>query len=59
MVDTQYWFMSLKISKKNPVTNFDIRERPAAIPVKVKSIDDTSNFDEFPEVELKFSKFHF
>lgn len=25
-----------------------IRERPAAIPVEVKSIDDTSNFDEFP-----------
>ena len=34
-----------------------IRERPAAIPVTVKSIDDTDNFDEFPDVELKFSKF--
>jgi len=31
-----------------------IRERPAAIPVTVKSIDDTDNFDEFPDVELKF-----
>merc|ERR1711936_861708 len=31
-----------------------IGERPAAIPVTVKSIDDTSNFDEFPDVELKF-----
>ncbi|KAK2715449.1 serine/threonine-protein kinase tricornered-like [Artemia franciscana] len=30
-----------------------IRERPAAIPVCVKSIDDTSNFDEFPDVDLK------
>ena len=30
-----------------------IRERPAAIPVEVRSIDDTSNFDEFPEVDLK------
>jgi len=30
-----------------------IRERPAAIPVEVKSIDDTSNFDDFPEVDLK------
>jgi len=30
-----------------------IRERPAAIPVDVKSIDDTSNFDEFPDVDLK------
>ena len=26
-----------------------IRERPAAINVIVKSIDDTSNFDDFPE----------
>ena len=30
-----------------------IRERPAAIPIDVKSIDDTSNFDEFPDVDLK------
>jgi len=30
-----------------------IRERPAAIPVEVKSIDDTSNFDDFPDVDLK------
>lgn len=30
-----------------------MRERPAAIPVEVKSIDDTSNFDEFPDVDLK------
>lgn len=30
-----------------------IRERPAAIPVSVKSIDDTSNFDDFPDVDLK------
>lgn len=29
-----------------------IRERPAAIPVKLKSMDDTSNFDEFPDVDL-------
>ena len=27
--------------------------RPAAIPVEVKSIDDTSNFDDFPDVDLK------
>jgi len=32
-----------------------IRERPAAVPVDIKSIDDTSNFDEFPDVELKIS----
>ncbi|XP_025086391.1 serine/threonine-protein kinase 38-like isoform X1 [Pomacea canaliculata] len=30
-----------------------IRERPAVIPVEVKGIDDTSNFDDFPEVDLK------
>ena len=30
-----------------------IRERPAAIPVQVRSIDDTSNFDDFPDVALK------
>lgn len=29
------------------------RERPAAIAVDVKSIDDTSNFDDFPDVDLK------
>ena len=32
------------------------RERPAAIPVKLKSMDDTSNFDEFPDVDLKWRK---
>lgn len=30
-----------------------IRERPSVIPVEVKGIDDTSNFDDFPEVDLK------
>jgi len=30
-----------------------IRERPAAIGIQVKSFDDTSNFDEFPDVDLK------
>ncbi|XP_076311941.1 serine/threonine-protein kinase tricornered-like isoform X4 [Tachypleus tridentatus] len=30
-----------------------IRERPAAILVEIKSIDDTSNFDEFPDVDLQ------
>ena len=30
-----------------------IRERPAAIPMQIKSIDDTSNFDEFPDVDLQ------
>ncbi|KAL3841319.1 hypothetical protein ACJMK2_019481 [Sinanodonta woodiana] len=31
-----------------------IRDRPAAIPIDIKSIDDTSNFDEFPDVNLKW-----
>uniref|UniRef100_A0A8C6UUA2 non-specific serine/threonine protein kinase n=1 Tax=Neogobius melanostomus TaxID=47308 RepID=A0A8C6UUA2_9GOBI len=29
-----------------------IRERPAAIPIEIKSIDDTSHFDEFPESDI-------
>ncbi|CAJ0920051.1 unnamed protein product [Ranitomeya imitator] len=29
-----------------------IRERPAAINIEIKSIDDTSNFDEFPESDI-------
>jgi hypothetical protein len=33
-----------------------IRERPAAIAVEVRSIDDTSNFDEFPDVKLEIRK---
>lgn len=36
-----------------------IRERPAAIPVDVRSIDDTSNFDDFPDVALEIRKFNF
>ena len=42
------------MKKLNWFSNVDwdhIRERPAAIPVTVRSIDDTSNFDEFPDVE--------
>jgi len=31
-----------------------LRDRPAAIPVVVRSIDDTSNFDDFPDVEIGF-----
>ena len=34
-----------------------IRERPAAIPVQVRSIDDTSNFDDFPDVALQIGNF--
>uniref|UniRef100_A0A3Q2PWA6 non-specific serine/threonine protein kinase n=1 Tax=Fundulus heteroclitus TaxID=8078 RepID=A0A3Q2PWA6_FUNHE len=42
--------------KSNPFfegVDYDhIRERPAAIPINIKSIDDTSNFDEFPESDI-------
>ncbi|ELU05124.1 hypothetical protein CAPTEDRAFT_164045 [Capitella teleta] len=31
-----------------------IRDRPSAIAIDIKSIDDTSNFDEFPDVDLKW-----
>uniref|UniRef100_A0A2K5EVV5 non-specific serine/threonine protein kinase n=1 Tax=Aotus nancymaae TaxID=37293 RepID=A0A2K5EVV5_AOTNA len=29
-----------------------IKERPAAVSIEIKSIDDTSNFDEFPESDI-------
>lgn len=32
--------------------SFFFRERPAAIPIEIKSIDDTSNFDEFPDSDI-------
>jgi len=32
-----------------------IRERPAAIPVQVSAIDDTSNFDDFPDVPVQIA----
>ena len=32
------------------------RDRPATIQIEVKSIDDTSNFDEFPDIDLKWRK---
>ena len=37
---------------------FVFRDRPAAIPVHIKCIDDTSNFDDFPEVDLNWRKFY-
>ena len=30
-----------------------LRDRPAAVNVDIKSIDDTSNFDDFPDVDLR------
>ena len=33
----------------SPISN---RERPAAISIEIKSIDDTSNFDDFPESDI-------
>lgn len=44
---------ALDFFKQGAVDWEHIRERPAAIAVEVKSIDDTSNFDEFPDVDLK------
>ena len=35
-----------------------IRDRPAAYQPIVKAIDDTSNFDEFPDVKLKIRTFY-
>ena len=34
----------------------NLRDRPAAITVNVASIDDTSYFDNFPEVNIDISK---
>jgi len=42
----------------SPVDWNNLRERPAAIPVQVKSIDDTSYFDTFPEVQLNIKPQH-
>lgn len=36
-----------------------VRERPAAISVDVRSIDDTSNFDDFPDVKLEIRECHY
>ncbi|KRY58485.1 Serine/threonine-protein kinase 38, partial [Trichinella britovi] len=48
---------ALEEIKRDPFfVNFDwdhIRDRPAPIRVNVNSIDDTSNFDEFPNVDLQ------
>ena len=47
------------MKKLNWFSNVDwehIRERPAAIPVQVRSIDDTSNFDDFPDVALQIGE---
>ncbi|MED6291196.1 Serine/threonine-protein kinase 38, partial [Characodon lateralis] len=47
---------SVEEIKSNPFfegVDYDhIRERPAAISINIKSIDDTSNFDEFPDSDI-------
>ena len=35
----------------------NLRDRPAAISVNLASIDDTSYFDNFPDVQIDISKF--
>ncbi|VDQ09913.1 unnamed protein product [Trichobilharzia regenti] len=51
---------SIEDIRKHPFLNGvdweHIRERPAAIPVNIRSIDDTSNFDEFPNADLSWRK---
>ena len=37
----------------------NLRERPAAIPVHITSIDDTSYFDSFPDVQLDIRTFNY
>ena len=37
-----------------PGQTLGFRDRPAPIPIDVKSIDDTSNFDEFPDLDMNF-----
>lgn len=50
----QFKIWSLTGLKLNSFTFFFFfcRERPAAIPIEIKSIDDTSNFDEFPDSDI-------
>jgi len=40
-----------------PLSCLMFRDRPATIQIEVKSIDDTSNFDEFPDIDLKWREF--
>ena len=48
-------FEALELRKSKIIRFFEgvdwehIRERPAAISTKIKNVDGTSNFDEFPE----------
>lgn len=48
----QVWRSSSPILFFEGVDYDHIRERPAAIPIEIKSIDDTSNFDEFPDSDI-------
>lgn len=46
-------FGKLNSRKLNPwLLNTILQERPAAILPEIKSIDDTSNFDDFPESDI-------
>ena len=47
-----------EMTKLSWLSNIDwnnLRERPSAIPVHIASIDDTSYFDTFPDVQLDIS----
>ncbi|XP_015416264.1 PREDICTED: serine/threonine-protein kinase 38-like isoform X3 [Myotis davidii] len=48
--ETLVFPLEVPISEK--AKDLILRERPAAIPIGIKSIDDTSNFDDFPESDI-------
>lgn len=48
---TTLWVLSSSICPQFPLSR-PRRERPAAISIEIKSIDDTSNFDDFPESDI-------
>jgi serine/threonine kinase 38 len=56
-MDTERRLGSLEEIRSHPFflgVDWDhIRDRPAAYQPRVRSIDDTSNFDDFPDVDLK------
>jgi len=58
--DKRLGYPDVENLKKHPFFNKvdweHIRERPAPITVTVKSLTDTSNFDDFPEADLKLDQ---
>lgn len=48
----ELFFGKLRVQENHGYSIPFCRERPAAIPIGIKSIDDTSNFDDFPESDI-------